>query len=168
MKKIFSIFTILLCVLALPAFAEDPTMPSFGETSQTRLDTCSTDIQAVCNKLITRVDFSVLEGARETERQIQLFAEGRSKLDGIIKISKHQVGPDIRSESDAVDLLPYPIIVNGTNIWTDQFRFTLFAGELIATAWDLGVEMRWGGDWDGDGSKHDQTFHDLPHFESIA
>jgi hypothetical protein len=30
---------------------------------------------------------------------------------------------------------------------------------------ETGVDIRWGGDWDGDRSLEDQTFHDLPHFE---
>jgi peptidoglycan L-alanyl-D-glutamate endopeptidase CwlK len=28
-----------------------------------------------------------------------------------------------------------------------------------------GVNVRWGGDWDGDRDIDDQTFDDLPHFE---
>jgi peptidoglycan LD-endopeptidase CwlK len=31
----------------------------------------------------------------------------------------------------------------------------------------MGIEIRWGGDWDGDGDLSDHKFNDLPHFELI-
>jgi peptidoglycan L-alanyl-D-glutamate endopeptidase CwlK len=36
---------------------------------------------------------------------------------------------------------------------------------MFAAAAELGVSLRWGGDWDGDGSRRDHSFIDLPHFE---
>ncbi len=36
---------------------------------------------------------------------------------------------------------------------------------MLAAAHDLGIELRWGGDWDRDAEFDDQTFNDLPHFE---
>jgi peptidoglycan LD-endopeptidase CwlK len=149
-------------------------MPAFGTKSNTRLYTCSEGIIAVFNEVIKHVDCSVLEGARSDERQIKLYntidpvtGERPTTLDGVTKRSKHQVTPD-DSRSHAIDVIPFPMTVNGILIWRDDFRFTLFAGEVLATGWSLGVPLRWGGDWDGDGSRADQTFHDLPHFEELA
>ena len=69
-------------------------------------------------------------------------------------------------------MAPYPVI------WPDQQptielqiaamkRFVYFAGYVKRVADDLGIAIRWGGDWDGDGDFSDQTFHDLPHFELV-
>ena len=32
----------------------------------------------------------------------------------------------------------------------------------------MNVSLRWGGDWDGDGDRTDQTFNDLMHWELIT
>jgi hypothetical protein len=44
-------------------------------------------------------------------------------------------------------------------------RWYYFGGFVLGYAEELNVEIRWGGDWDGDRKLEDQTFHDLPHFE---
>jgi len=141
-------------------------MPSFGPQSKSVLDTCCRDLNVVCNRAIQRVDFSVIEGVRDTATQQRYFRENKTTLDGVTQLSKHQLKPG-QTHSHAVDLLPYPGVLNGVNVWADDFRFTLFAGEMLATGWEVGVELRWGGDWNGDGSRADQTFHDLPHFEVV-
>ena len=66
-------------------------MPSFGSRSRRELDTTHPDIVKVMELVITFIDFSVTEGVRTDERQMQLFKEGRSKLDGVNKKSYHQV-----------------------------------------------------------------------------
>lgn len=141
-------------------------MPSFGEQSMSRLVTCHPDLVEVFKVVVARIDCAILEGVRTAERQAELFQEGKTTRDGVIKLSKHQLVPG-KLLSTAVDVMPYPAVVHGTNIWNDEFRFTLFAGEVIATGWHMGVEVIWGGDWNRDGSNKDQTFHDLPHFELV-
>ena len=37
----------------------------------------------------------------------------------------------------------------------------------MGRAVELGIRLRWGGDWDGDNELRDQTFNDLVHFEVI-
>jgi peptidoglycan L-alanyl-D-glutamate endopeptidase CwlK len=40
------------------------------------------------------------------------------------------------------------------------------AGVIQCAAAELGYDLRWGGNWDGDGEIiKDQKFNDLPHFE---
>ena len=68
--------------------------------------------------------------------------------------SKHNSLP-----SKAVDVVPYPIN------WSDIDRFKDFGKFVIKKAAELGISIRWGGDWDGDGSSSDETFLDFPHFE---
>lgn len=130
-------------------------MYRFGRKSRELLDTCHHDLQAVCERVIRVYDFSVIEGHRNNERQAELFRQGKSKL-GPGK-SKHNLSPSL-----AVDVVPYPID------WSDTERFFLLAGMMFQAAADLGIKLRWGGDWDGDWQHTDQSFHDLPHFELVT
>jgi len=130
-------------------------MPSFGTASRQRLDTCHPDLIQVCELVIENYDFTVLEGNRSNARQDELFRQGKSKLKA--GESKHNASP-----SRAVDIAPYPID------WDDLHRFYLLAGFMFQGASQLGVKLRWGGDWDGDWIHTDQTFHDLPHFELVG
>ena len=43
-----------------------------------------------------------------------------------------------------------------------------FGSFVRGVAYKMGVEIRWGGDWDGDFDLKDQTFMDLVHFEIPA
>ncbi len=139
-------------------------MYQFGRTSKICLAGVHPDLQAVVKKAMewNVVDFSVIEGHRSIERQLMLYREGRSKIDGINKKGKHNHMPSL-----AVDIMPYPRVVNGINVWKDERRFTILAGLMYAAAAELGFKIRWGGDWDSDGNANDQSFHDLPHFEII-
>lgn len=140
---------------------------SFGEKSLSKLSTCHPDIQKILNELIKIYDFSVLEGERSLETQQKYFAEGKSKLDGVNKKSKHQSSPSM-----AVDIMPYK---KGTNAFSgselDNRRFYVMMGMVKAISMRLKEEghishsVRFGMDWDGDDTFNDQTFHDLPHFE---
>jgi len=142
---------------------------TFSNSSLKKLETCHKDIQVILKELIKYYDFSVVEGHRSQETQIKYFAEGKSKLDGINKKSKHQSYPSM-----AVDIMPWK---SGTNAFSgkelDSRRFYLMMGMVKAIALRLKEEgkitydVRFGLDWDGDDTFNDQTFHDLPHFELI-
>lgn len=146
-------------------------MYNFGRKSLDALETCHSDIQMILNELIKFYDFSVLEGLRTTDRQQELFKEGRSKLDGINKLSKHQSTDGI---SMAVDIMPYK---KGTNAFSnnekDNRRFYTMMGMVKAISVKLLEEgltthiVRFGLDWDGDDTYTDQKFDDLPHLELI-
>lgn len=127
-------------------------MPSFGTSSRKKLDTCHHDLVAICELVIETYDFTVLEGYRSDKRQEELFRQGKSKLRA--GQSKHN-----NEVSLAVDIAPYPID------WENAKRFYLLSGMMFQAAADLGVRIRWGGDWDSDWIHTDQSFHDLPHFE---
>lgn len=124
----------------------------FGKRSEKNLETCHEDLQKVFREVIRYVDCAIICGHRGKEEQEQAFLEGRSKLR--FPESKHNQLP-----SRAVDVLPYPVD------WEDDRRFYYFAGFVMATAQSLGIELRYGGDWDGDYNLKDQNFFDLPHFE---
>lgn len=127
-------------------------MPSFGSRSEAHLNECHGDMQELMREVIKQVDCSIIEGHRTEEEQNKLFHAGRSKVQW--PNSKHNSSP-----STAVDVVPYPVD------WNDKERFYYFSGVVIGIASQMGIEIRWGGDWDGDHSWRDQTFHDLPHFE---
>lgn len=127
-------------------------MPKFGRTSRARLETCHPDLQRVFNEVIKTWDCSILCGHRSEADQNAAYSKGASKLK--FPKSKHNQYPSI-----AVDVAPYPID------WNDLGRFYMFAGYVHRVAEEMGVSLRYGGDWDGDSRTTDQKFNDLPHFE---
>ena len=127
-------------------------MPYFGKTSKKRLSTCDDRLQKVFNEVIKHVDCSVLEGHRSKDRQNKLYEEGKTKV-------KYPDGRHNRQPSSAVDVTPYPVD------WKDRERQTLFAGFVIGVASQMGIKLRWGGDWDQDFQVVDNRFDDFPHFE---
>ena len=127
-------------------------MPYFGRKSKERLNTCESNLQKVFNEVIRHVDCSVLEGHREKDRQNKLFKEGKTKV-------RYPDGRHNRQPSSAVDVTPYPVD------WKDRERQTLFAGFVIGVASQMGINLRWGGDWDQDFQVVDNRFDDFPHFE---
>ena len=129
-------------------------MAEFGTSSRKKLETCHPDLMALCELVIETYDFTVLEGYRSDARQEELFRQNKSKLRA--GQSKHNNDPSL-----AVDIAPYPID------WENTQRFYLLAGMMFQAAADLGLRIRWGGDWDRDWIHTDQTFHDLPHFELL-
>jgi len=128
-------------------------MPYFSQRSHDRLKTCHPELQRLLHTVIQHTDFTVLEGHRTTERQQELFAQGRTApgrivtyVDGVTRTSKHQTDPSI-----AVDIAPWPVD------WDDTDGFHELAGWIQAFAFVLGIGVQWGGHW--------QRFKDLPHWE---
>lgn len=137
-------------------------MPSFGERSQKHLKTCHPDLQALLNECIKHFDFSVIEGHRTDQRQKELHAEGKSEKDGKYRKSRHQSYP-----SEAADIMPWPPELHGINVWDDMNRWALFIGKVQGIAIQLGIEIRAGIDWNGDGSLKDHRLVDAPHIELV-
>ena len=132
-------------------------MPSFGTRSKNNLATAHPDLQRLFNEVVKKYDCSVICGHRNKEDQNKAFHEGRSKL-------QYPDGKHNKQPSQAVDVVPW--FSTKPNIrWNDSQKFYHFAGYVQAVADQLGIVIRWGGDWDSDGELHDQTFFDLPHFE---
>ena len=127
-------------------------MPKFGKKSVERLSTCCQELQDLFNEVIKHVDCSVLEGHRGEERQNKLYLERKTKV-------RYPDGRHNNNPSNAVDVTPYPVD------WEDRERQTLFAGFVIGTARAMGLNVRWGGDWDQDFEVQDNKFDDFPHFE---
>lgn len=129
-------------------------MPSFGARSIIRKRECHPLLQHILDEVIKEIDFTILVGYRNREAQNRAYVDGRSKLKW--PNSKHNAKPSI-----AVDVAPWPID------WDDVDRFFELAEAFKKKADELGIDIRWGGDWDGDGDYTDQTFNDYCHFELV-
>jgi peptidoglycan L-alanyl-D-glutamate endopeptidase CwlK len=129
-------------------------MPRWSKRSHDELATCHPELQAVFNTVIGGFDCTVIEGQRSEATQEEAYRTGNSKLR--FPFSKHNTEPSL-----GVDVAPYPIN------WNDIRRFDVFAGYVLGVASQLGIEIRWGGDWDRDTDVHDQSFNDLVHFELV-
>lgn len=127
-------------------------MPKFGHKSKANLKEVDKRLQKVLKEVIKIVDFSILEGHRNQATQDRYYKEGFSKKQ--YPHSKHNVYPSL-----AVDIMPWP------TAFKDKRQFYYIAGVMFTIAKQQGVNLRWGGDWDGDRDFSDQTFDDLGHFE---
>jgi len=123
-------------------------MYKFGRRSRERLKGVDVRLVNVLNELIKMMDVTIIEGLRSAERQKELLAKGATK----VKYSKHM-------EGKAVDLSPYPID------WENRDGFYYMGGMIRGIAKQMGVNVRFGGDWDSDGDTKDNSFDDLVHVE---
>jgi peptidoglycan L-alanyl-D-glutamate endopeptidase CwlK len=94
----------------------------------------------------------VLEAYRDEQSQNMAYASGRSKLQ--YPASKHN-----RIPSEAIDISPYPYDPTNTS------KFYYFAGYVMALAKNMGIKVRWGGDFNQNLDPKDDKFKDLFHFE---
>lgn len=137
-------------------------MNSLGARSKQRLEGVHPDLVRVvveANK-ISEVDFSVLEGVRTVERQIELYAQGRTtahmRAAGVYDVegkpnerivtwtlnSQHFINP-ATGYGHAVDLAPF---IAGKISWEWKY-FPIIAKAMKIAASALDVEIEWGGDW---------------------
>ena len=161
---------------------------NYGRTSNQRLDTTHPDIQRLMRRVGPNFANTILEGERSVEQQEKNVAKGVSKT----MDSKHLVGEDLRDQADAVDAAPDPLawpqagklkarIESVAGQLTDEQEneimalvgeyvkevgiFYYFGGFVLGTAQEMGLGIRWGGDWDGDLNLSEERFKDLVHFE---
>lgn len=125
-------------------------MIEFGSKSKAELATCHNDLQRLFNRVNELWTCTVLSGRRTPEEQAEKVRSGASKTLN----SKH-----VNTPSLAVDVTPDPLD------WNDTQRFYYFGGFVLGIAESMGIQVRWGGDWDGDMQIKDQNFNDLVHFE---
>ena len=127
-------------------------MPNFGKRSRANLFHTHPKLQHLFSEVIKYFDCTVICGHRGKEAQNKAFHEGFSKVK--FPNGRHNAKP-----SKAVDVCPYPVD------WDDLARFRYFAGFVLGVASQMGINIRWGGDWDSDTFTKDNKFNDLPHFE---
>jgi len=137
-------------------------MPQFGGSSKKNLYECDEQLIDLFEEVVRHYDCSIIEGIRSKEEQDKLFHAGKSKVQW--PNGKHNITFE-GGTSRAVDVIPYPAMLDGISIWNDLNRFYHFVGFVKGVAAHMGIEIRCGADWDGDHNLRDQSFNDLPHIE---
>lgn len=127
-------------------------MPSFSAASAQRLAGAHPLLQKVFNEVIKKTDIVIMDSQRGRAAQEEAFRKGNSKAH--FGQSAHNWAPSV-----ALDVAPFPID------WNDRGRFIALSKIVLATAKDLGVPLRWGGDWNQNGILTDEKLSDLPHYE---
>lgn len=122
-------------------------MFSFGKQSLNNLKDVDDLTRELCDKALEEsdIDFSVICGYRSKDEQAILYSEGKTELDGVNRISAHQLG-------FAIDVLPYTIDSNGSRLdcwnynnpkvkvaWAEVHRAFLRAARLMNITLELGV-----------------------------
>jgi len=139
----------------------------FGTASAGRIATCHPDLVKILQTAlkVSDVDFGVAEGYRSVEDQQRYFKEGKSKIDGVTTLGKHNEKPSM-----AADI--YPFIGGKANY--DLETLSYLAGifhavsEMLYNQGSTNHHLRWGGNWDMDGEiLIDQSFDDRPHIELV-
>lgn len=91
---------------------------------------------------------------RTLEEQQECFKNKTSKLDGVIKKSKHQVGK-------AFDIVPYPNLWKAKETEWKELNVSIKKSlELFNVEKNKNLKLQWGGDW--------KNFIDKPHYEIIS
>jgi len=105
---------------------------------------------------ISPIDFGIPStgGARTAEVQKGLFDLGKSKCDGYIRKSKHQIQNGYEW-AKAIDFYAY---VSGRANW-NKHNLAVVASAFLQSACELGYIIEWGGLW--------ITFKDYPHIQLI-
>jgi hypothetical protein len=127
----------------------------YSQYSVDRLITCHQDIQKVAYQIINAIDARVLWGFRDEEAQNEAYEQGNSEKQW--PYSKHNTFPSL-----AIDIVPYPLD------WKDTKSFYYLAGHMLMAADVLGINLRWGGDWNMNDNLNDQRFFDLAHYELVG
>lgn len=124
---------------------------ALGARSKRNLSGVTSNMKAVTERALqlSPYDFGVTSGKRSAEEQNELYKSGASQLDGFVRQSKHQGGK-------AVDIAVYD--ENGSITWKYEY-FEAVSVAFKQAAKELGVSIRWGGDW--------TSFVDAPHFEEV-
>lgn len=130
------------------------------ERSEKRLEGVNPTLVSIIRRAAKRLPFAlfVVEGLRTRERQAELYAQGRTKPGKKVTWTLHSKHLD----GKAVDLAP---LINGAIDWADLSKFDAIAKAMQDAAKEVGVSVRWGGDWDMDGQPRERGESDSPHFE---
>lgn len=130
-------------------------MPHFSAVSVQRLNTCDLRLQTIFWKVIVDFDCSILCGHRGETEQNEAFNNGFSRLR--YPHSLHNIYPSL-----AVDAAPF---INGQIRLHDREALCYYAGYVMGVAQSMGIELIWGGDWNGNHLIRDENFQDLYHFQ---
>jgi hypothetical protein len=112
-------------------------------------------LQLLVDKLLWYMDVSLLDGHRDEREQSTLYGQEKTQVKW--PNSKHNATPSL-----AVDMQPYPRPEKEEELWAG---LGYMAGLCFMIAAQHGFAVRWGGDWNRNGSVADNNFDDLFHIE---
>lgn len=137
----------------------------FSDASKSKLETCHIDLVAVATNVLKVVDHRIICGWRNKAAQDKAIADRTSKV--AWPNSKHNFMRDDVPCSLALDALPMDCIKNGVIDWNNTKAFAFLAGVYRGVAEQMGISLRWGHDWNDNGSMRDEAgkLVDMPHFE---
>ena len=140
-------------------------MYSFGSKSIAKLDTCHPHLGEIADLALrwSPYDFTVVHGWRGEDIQNALQESGASTKRYPNSKHNHVDGNGVPL-SLALDFAPW---VDGKIPWGDTHIFAIIAGVFFSAAAELEIPVRYGGDWDSDGSTKDQTLMDWGHLELV-
>ena len=123
---------------------------SFDKRSLNNLVGVNEDLVKVVHRALelSEIDFTVVEGIRTKERQVELVKQGKSKTMNSYHIPNSNGGR-------AVDL--YPFYSGKVQVNAPHNQWTKIAKAMKAAANELGITITWGGDW--------KSFVDTPHYQ---
>ena len=150
----------------------------YGNKSLANIAQCKKPLQDVLLEHSKHFNSSVVCGHRPKIDQMKAFYAKVSKLQW--PDSKHNSTP-----SNAFDIYPWHdkyksltednevinriVAISGCSRQAAlnfiRTQYYMQAQSIMISARIVGVELRWGGDWDSDLDFLDQTFNDLAHFE---
>lgn len=132
----------------------------FSSESIKKLQECHEDLQTIMLTALQGRDIKIECGYRGQDAQDEAFANGYSKLQ--YPNSKHNKMPSM-----AVDVTPYPERYSDAKAQERLGFYIRGIADALYQDGRISHRLRWGGDWDGDFDRKDQTFDDLPHFELL-
>ena len=133
-------------------------MRKFGRRSRQVLGELDPRLQRIMVRVLDEVaDISLICGFRNQADQNAAYLDGASSV--VWPNSKHNKFPAL-----AVDFQPFPLPHEEVVLWAG---LAYIAGSAIRIAKEEGVTLRWGGDWNRNGSVSDERFHDLFHLEIV-
>lgn len=142
-------------------------MYNFAKSSLNRLKDAHEDLSLICYgvKEISKIDFDISCIYRSLEEQSLKFKQGKTEIDGINKIGKHNLDP-----AEAADIYCYKDRQSKASYTVHQMAYIAGLFDAVAhylyESGEISHLIRWGGNWDQDGIIiTDQEFDDLPHFE---
>lgn len=123
-----------------------------NDLSKQRLSTCHPELANLILQVAKHFPCQVICGYRNEKEQNLAYQTGHSKSPW--PSSKHNKSPSI-----AVDVAPIPYDPK------DIRRIAMFAGFVLGVGSQLGLTLRWGGDWNSNLQMADESFPDMFHFE---
>ena len=130
-------------------------MKTWGKTSSKHRQSIDHRLNNVSDRVLQLRDHSIIQGHRIKEDQNAAFDIGTSKL-------RWPDGSHNSIPSMALDMQPYPMSDDDDTLRED---LSYLAGLYVGIGSEMGLQLRWGGDWDKNGQTSDNRWDDLFHIE---